>query len=155
MRLSRNLLLLFVGWGVSSATTLAQELLSYRVFTNADSMMFVSEVKLGETLGVPIGPETCTLADCQKWIKANWTDMRPLSLKKHMDADSLSVVDTKLSIVVNHEEQYSLKLAGDKTPSGWKEVGKTCTLSDCMTYLSSTWTDMRPLSQRKQLGKTK
>jgi MbtH protein len=55
-------------------------------------------------------------------------------------------------VVVNHEEQYSIWRASMRLPAGWREVGKTGPEEECLAYISSVWTDMRPLSVRKQLA---
>jgi MbtH protein len=55
------------------------------------------------------------------------------------------------TVVVNHEEQYSIWLAGRAVPAGWREVGKSGTREECLDYIEAVWTDMRPLSLRKQM----
>lgn len=55
------------------------------------------------------------------------------------------------TVVVNHEEQYSIWFAGREIPLGWREVGKTGTKAECLAYIEEVWTDMRPLSLRKQM----
>ena len=54
-------------------------------------------------------------------------------------------------VVVNHEEQYSVWFANRESPLGWNEVGKEGTKAECLTYINEVWTDMRPLSLRKQM----
>lgn len=54
-------------------------------------------------------------------------------------------------VLINHEEQYSLWLAYKEPPLGWTETGKTGTKAECMAYVDEVWTDMRPLSLRKQM----
>lgn len=54
-------------------------------------------------------------------------------------------------VVVNHEEQYSIWFADRELPPGWREVGKQGTKSECLDYIEQVWTDMRPLSLRKQM----
>lgn len=56
------------------------------------------------------------------------------------------------SVVVNHEEQYSIWLANRKIPLGWREAGKQGTKSECLAYIEEVWTDMRPLSLRKSMA---
>lgn len=51
-------------------------------------------------------------------------------------------------VVVNHEEQYSIWFADRDAPAGWKEVGKTGSKPECLDYIKTVWTDMRPLSVR-------
>ncbi len=55
------------------------------------------------------------------------------------------------SVVVNHEEQYSIWPAGRELPLGWREVGKSGLKAECLTYIKEVWTDMRPLSLRKRM----
>jgi MbtH protein len=54
-------------------------------------------------------------------------------------------------VVVNHEEQYSIWLAGKELPLGWTRVGKTGQKKECLDYIGEVWTDMRPLSLRKHM----
>ena len=55
-------------------------------------------------------------------------------------------------VVVNHEEQYSIWRADREPPKGWSIVGEKATKPLCLDYISKVWTDMRPLSLRKQMG---
>ena len=55
------------------------------------------------------------------------------------------------SVVINHEEQYSVWFADREVPMGWKAVGKTGTKQECMEYIEEVWTDMRPLSLRRKM----
>ena len=58
--------------------------------------------------------------------------------------------DTTLyKVVVNHEEQYSIWPADRETPLGWRNAGKSGIKSECLEYIKEVWTDMRPLSLRK------
>jgi uncharacterized protein YbdZ (MbtH family) len=54
-------------------------------------------------------------------------------------------------VVVNHEEQYSIWPSIRELPRGWIAVGKRGTKEECLDYIELTWTDMRPLSVRRQL----
>ncbi len=54
-------------------------------------------------------------------------------------------------VVVNHEEQYSIWPADRVLPLGWTAVGQTGPKEVCLDYISKVWTDMRPLSLRKQM----
>lgn len=58
-------------------------------------------------------------------------------------------------VLINHEEQYSLWPSYKPIPAGWKSIGKERTKEECITYVDSVWTDMRPLSLRKQMKKLK
>ncbi len=57
------------------------------------------------------------------------------------------------SVVVNHEEQYSIWPAEREKARGWRAVGKTGTKEECLAYIKEVWTDMRPLSLRNQMAK--
>ena len=61
---------------------------------------------------------------------------------------------TTYRVVVNDEEQYSIWFSGRELPPGWKDVGKEGPKDDCLAYIESVWTDMRPLSLRKQMDET-
>ncbi len=56
------------------------------------------------------------------------------------------------TVVVNHEEQYSIWPVGREIPMGWQEAGKQGSKDECLAYIESVWTDMRPLSLRKSMG---
>ena len=59
--------------------------------------------------------------------------------------------ETIYKVVVNHEEQYSIWPADRDNPPGWRDAGKQGLKSDCLAYIKEVWTDMRPLSLRKQM----
>lgn len=59
---------------------------------------------------------------------------------------------TVYRVVVNDEEQYSIWPADRPVPAGWSAVGQPAPKSDCLAYIESVWTDMRPLSLRRRLG---
>lgn len=58
---------------------------------------------------------------------------------------------TIYKVVINHEEQYSIWPADRENPLGWNDVGKSGLKSECLAYIKEVWTDMRPLSLRKQM----
>ncbi len=58
---------------------------------------------------------------------------------------------TVYSVVVNHEEQYSIWPADRERPLGWNDAGKTGSKQECLAYIEEVWTDMRPLSLRRQM----
>jgi MbtH protein len=61
-------------------------------------------------------------------------------------------VDTQVyKVVVNHEEQYSIWPADRDNPPGWRDGGKSGLKPECLHYIDEVWTDMRPLSLRKQM----
>lgn len=56
------------------------------------------------------------------------------------------------TVVVNHEDQYSIWLADRDLPNGWRAVGKTGPKAACLEYIKEAWTDMRPRSLRVRLA---
>jgi MbtH protein len=58
---------------------------------------------------------------------------------------------TIYTVVVNHEEQYSIWPAGRELPLGWQDAGKSGPKADCLAFISEVWTDMRPLSLRRRM----
>jgi MbtH protein len=54
-------------------------------------------------------------------------------------------------VVVNKEKQYSIWLAYKEIPLGWKDAGKSGQKQECLAYIKEVWTDMRPLTLRKQM----
>lgn len=57
---------------------------------------------------------------------------------------------TIYKVVVNPEEQYSIWPADREPPPGWRDTGQSGSKADCLAYIKDVWTDMRPLSLRKQ-----
>ncbi len=55
-------------------------------------------------------------------------------------------------VVVNHEEQYSIWRADREVPKGWSTVGEKANKQACLDQIKEVWTDMRPLSLRRQMG---
>ncbi len=60
--------------------------------------------------------------------------------------------EPRLKVVVNHEEQYSIWPAERENAKGWRDAGKEGTREECLAYIKEVWTDMRPLSLRKQMA---
>lgn len=58
---------------------------------------------------------------------------------------------TIYKVVVNHEEQYSIWPAHRENALGWSDTGPVGPKADCLSYIKEVWTDMRPLSLRKQM----
>ncbi len=63
--------------------------------------------------------------------------------------------NTDYKVVVNHEEQYSIWPANRENPVGWKDGGKSGSKAECLAYIEEVWTDMRPLTLRKNMEKRK
>ncbi|MGM1058476.1 MbtH family protein [Saccharothrix sp. Mg75] len=57
-------------------------------------------------------------------------------------------------VVVNDEEQYSVWLADRDLPAGWRAEGTRGDREECLAHIGEVWTDMRPLSLRRQLDAT-
>lgn len=62
--------------------------------------------------------------------------------------------DITFKVLVNHEEQYSIWPDYKAVPAGWREAGKSGPKADCLAYVEQVWTDMRPLSLRRQMDET-
>ena len=58
---------------------------------------------------------------------------------------------TIYKVVINHEEQYSIWPNDRENPLGWNDVGRSGPKDECLAYIKEVWTDMRPLSLRKQM----
>ena len=58
---------------------------------------------------------------------------------------------TVYTAVVNHEEQFSIWPADRELPLGWSEAGKQGARAECLAFIESVWTDMRPKSLRDEM----
>ncbi len=54
-------------------------------------------------------------------------------------------------VVVNHEEQYSIWPEERQLPLGWRDAGFRGPKDECLNHIEEVWTDMRPLSLRRQM----
>lgn len=63
--------------------------------------------------------------------------------------------ETNYHVVINHEEQYSIWPDYRDIPNGWQAVGKAGKKAECLAHIDKVWTDMRPLSLRKQMDALK
>jgi MbtH protein len=59
--------------------------------------------------------------------------------------------DQLYAVVVNDEDQYSIWLADRELPAGWHHEGVRGSREECLSHIQEVWTDMRPLSLRKQM----
>ena len=59
---------------------------------------------------------------------------------------------TIYKVVVNHEDQYSIWPADRDNALGWNDAGKSGPKAECLAFIKEVWTDMRPLSLRKQMA---
>lgn len=64
---------------------------------------------------------------------------------------SIDGEDTIFQVVVNDEEQYSIWFADRELPAGWRAVGPVGRKQECLDYIEQNWTDIAPLSVRRQL----
>ena len=64
-------------------------------------------------------------------------------------------LEVQYKVVVNHEEQYSIWFLERPNALGWNDAGKTGTKEECLAYIKEIWTDMRPLSLRRQMDEQK
>jgi len=55
-------------------------------------------------------------------------------------------------VVVNDEEQYSIWPAERPLPAGWRDAGILGAKRECLEFIDANWTDMRPLSLRRQMA---
>jgi MbtH protein len=69
--------------------------------------------------------------------------------EKPYDFPMNKVREQLYTVVVNHEEQYSIwAIPGQPIPNGWRAVGKEGNKETCLEYVKEVWTDMTPLSLR-------
>jgi len=54
-------------------------------------------------------------------------------------------------VVVNEEDQYSIWLEHKALPAGWRALDKIGSKAECLAYIESVWTDMRPRSLRVRM----
>ncbi|WP_255948299.1 MbtH family protein [Streptomyces odontomachi] len=57
------------------------------------------------------------------------------------------------NVVVNDEEQYSIWWEGRELPAGWRIEGTRGSKDECLAHIDEVWTDMRPLSLRRRMGR--
>ncbi len=68
-------------------------------------------------------------------------------IKEQWDRDD----STLYKVVRNLEEQYSIWPVNRENPPGWEDMSKQGSKSECLAYIDEVWTDMRPLSLRKEM----
>ncbi|SDE99719.1 MbtH protein [Fontibacillus panacisegetis] len=56
-----------------------------------------------------------------------------------------------MRVVINDENQYSIWPEGKVNPIGWENQGFTGTRAECLEFIGTVWTDMRPNSILKIL----
>ena len=63
-----------------------------------------------------------------------------------------AVAGQKFRVVINHEEQYSIWVAEQELPAGWKATGFVGSKELTLQHIEEVWTDMRPLSERRKVA---
>ncbi|RME53535.1 MAG: MbtH family protein [Deltaproteobacteria bacterium] len=58
---------------------------------------------------------------------------------------------TLFKVVLNDEERYSIWPLERENAPGWRDEGKVGTKEECLAHIAKVWTDMRPLSLRKEM----
>jgi len=59
---------------------------------------------------------------------------------------------TEYRVVINHEEQYSIWMADQQLPKGWRATNFVGSKAGALQHIEEVWTDMRPLSKRKEIA---
>lgn len=54
--------------------------------------------------------------------------------------------------VINAEEQYSIWPVNRELPAGWTRVGSAGSRAAVLTFINSTWLDMRPRTLREAMS---
>lgn len=62
--------------------------------------------------------------------------------------ENLSVDGESFVVLINLELQYSLWPSGKPVPEGWSRVKDAASKADCLAYVETHWTDLRPLTAR-------
>lgn len=60
--------------------------------------------------------------------------------------------DSVFKVLLNAEQQYSLWPATLAVPPGWSETDIIGSREECIKYVDTVWTDLRPLSLRKAMA---
>lgn len=55
-------------------------------------------------------------------------------------------------VLINDEEQYSLWQADKEIPRGWRDCGVLGSSEECLNFVETHWTDMRPKSLREKMS---
>lgn len=61
--------------------------------------------------------------------------------------------DHKFFVLINDEGQHSLWPEHLDVPAGWVHVGPHGDRTTCLTWIDAHWTDMRPLSLVRDMGR--
>ena len=69
-----------------------------------------------------------------------------------MENAMTSSSEPQFHVVVNDEEQYSIWESGRPPPQGWRQTGPVGTRAECLAFIESVWTDLRPASLRRAMA---
>lgn len=58
----------------------------------------------------------------------------------------------KFLVLINDEEQHSLWPTFAEIPAGWHKVYGEATRAECLDYVETHWTDIRPKSLRDAMA---
>lgn len=58
---------------------------------------------------------------------------------------------SQFAVVVNDEEQWSIWPAHRAVPPGWTREGMVGSRTECLEYIETRWTDIRPRSVREAI----
>lgn len=61
------------------------------------------------------------------------------------------IEDIICKVAVSQEEQYSIWPRERANLLGWNDSNKSGTKAECPEHIKEVWTEMRPLSLRKQM----
>jgi MbtH protein len=66
----------------------------------------------------------------------------------------MSTETARQRVVVNDEEQYSIWPEHKQNAPGWFDTGVVGTKEECLSYIETAWTDLRPRSVREHLSRS-
>ncbi|MFK4066959.1 MbtH family protein [Streptomyces sp. NPDC029674] len=62
------------------------------------------------------------------------------------------VSELQYRVVANDEEQFSIWPLGREVPAGWRDMGVSGPEARCLDHIAEVWTDLRPLSLRRDMA---
>ncbi len=68
-------------------------------------------------------------------------------------ADDQTIDGDVMVVLINAEGQHSLWPAAGETPAGWTRAHGPASRADCLAYVETHWTDMRPASLREAMAR--
>ena len=63
-----------------------------------------------------------------------------------------SIDGDEFMVLINNEGQHSIWPSALAIPAGWKQVGPVGPKSECLAFIETNWTDMRPISLRNAMA---